>query len=85
MDHRGVDVRREAQPSRYDIAIDHWLQTRLVDWHAARFERCDLALVEVEAQHVMADLGEARPSDEPDIARSDHGDFHAANPRSRLI
>ena len=41
--------------------------------------------VDVEAQHVVADFGEARAGDEPDVARADHGDLHAVAPSDALI
>ncbi len=62
--HRGVDVGREAQAPRIDVAMDHVLQSRLVDRHAARLEHVDLACVDVEAKHVVADFGEAGAGDE---------------------
>ena len=44
-----------------------------------------LQRVDVEAQHVVADLGEAGSGDEPDIARPDHRDLHAAADSEALI
>ncbi len=49
------------------------------------FEDIDLARVDVEAQHVVADLGEAGAGDQADIARADHRDLHVATPMDALI
>ena len=56
-----------------------------MDRHAALLEHLDLARVDVEAQHVVADLGEAGPGDETDVAGPDHRDLHAAAPSDALI
>ena len=45
----------------------------------------DLARVDVEAQHVVADLGEAGAGDEADVARPDHRDLHARAPSDALM
>ena len=74
---RCVDVGGEAQAPGRDVARDHRLEPRLVDRHAAVVEDRDLARVDVEAQHVVADLGEAGAGDETDVAGADHRDLHA--------
>ena len=53
------------------------LQARLVDRHAAALERRRSCRVDVEAQHVVADLGEAGAGDEADVAGPDHRDLQA--------
>ena len=75
---RRVDVGREAQAAGAHVAADHRLEAGLVDRHAAALQHVDLARVDVEAQHVVADLGEAGAGDEPDVAGADHRDLHAA-------
>src|SRR5262249_14743182 len=45
----------------------------------------DLPLVEVEAEHVVADLGEARARDQADVAGSHHRDLQVVSPSGRLI
>ena len=55
---------------------------------SARRPRCsdrDLALVDVEAQHVVADLGEAGAGDEADVAGPDHRDLHARHSFDRCV
>ena len=52
----------------------------LVDRYAAALQDRDLRAVDIEAEHVIADFGEACPGDEPDVARADHRDvFHVTH------
>ena len=81
-----VGVGREVQAARGDVALDHRLEPGLVDRNAAGVQHVDLARVDVEAQHVVADLGEAGAGDQADVAGPDHRDLHAAPPmRDALI
>ena len=48
-----------------------------MDRDAALVQDLDLARVDVEAQHVVADFGEAGAGDEADVAGADHRDLHA--------
>ena len=82
---RSVLIRRETQPPRSDVARDHRREPRLVNRHAALLEHFDLARVDVEAQHVVADLGETGPGDEADVPRADHRHLHAVTPSVLLI
>ncbi len=85
MRNRRVDVGGEVQPPGGDVARDHRLEAGLVDRHAALIQDLDLARVDVEAQHVVADLGETGAGDEPDVAGPDHRDFHASTPSEALM
>jgi hypothetical protein len=78
MRDRRVEVGREPEPARGDVAPDHRFQPRLVDRYAAVVQDRDLARVDVDAQYVVADLGEARAGDETDVPGADHGDLHDA-------
>jgi len=81
----GIDIGREMQPTCLNVAMDQRLEPGLVDRHAAALQELDLACIDIDAQHVVADFGETRPGDEPDVARTDHGDLHAGFPRLALI
>ncbi len=83
--HGAVDVGRELQPARGSIAADHRLEAGFVDRHAAAVQHVDLGRIDVEAQNVVADLGQAGARDQADIARADHRDFHARDPIAALI
>ena len=69
---RGVDIGGESQAAAGDVAPDHVLQTGLVDGDAAAVEGLDLAGIDVQTHHVVADLGEAGTGDEADVAGPDH-------------
>ncbi len=55
-----IDVGGEAKAPGRRVAADERLQPGFVDRHAARFQHRDLAGVDVDAQHVVADFGQAR-------------------------
>ncbi len=80
-----VDIGGELQPAGRHVAANHGFQSGLVDRHATLLQHVDLGSVDVEAQHVIADFGQARAGDQPDIAGTDHRDFHAAIPMDALM
>ena len=82
---RGVDVGGEAQPAGRDVAPDHFRQPGLVDRHAAAVEQVDLGGVDIEAEHVVADLGQAGAADQAHITGTDDGDVHAPTLSEALI
>ena len=74
-------------PGRHVGAHD-LAQPRLEDRDLAAVQHRDLALVDVEAEHVVADVGEAGAGDETDVAGADDADFHEGTfppPRERTI
>jgi hypothetical protein len=83
--HRRVDVGGKAQATRRFVAADHRLQAGFVNGNAAVVENVDLALIEIETEHVVADFGKAGSGDQADIAGTDDGDFHFEIPRLLLI
>ena len=50
-----------------------------MDRDVARAQHRDLALVDVEAEHVVADVGQARAGDEPHVSGADDADLHLCN------
>ena len=80
-----VLIGREVQPACRDIARDHRRKPGLVDRNAAVLEHVDLLRVDVEAQHVVADFGEAGARNEADVPRTDHRHLHAGTPSESLI
>ena len=74
--------RREAEASGLHIAFDQRIEPRFVDRHDSVVQAVDLALILVDADHVVAEIGEASARDEADIARANHCDFHVINPCS---
>ena len=65
--------------SRPAAALRRTIASRPGSWIGTPppFRIVDLARVDVEAQHVVADLGQAGAGDEADVARADHRDLHA--------
>ena len=58
------------------VAADQLFEARLVDRNPAALQRPDLGRVLVDADDVVAVLGEARARDQSDIPGSDDRDFH---------
>ena len=80
-DGRGLDrfwqVGRELEPLLGAVALDHFLETRLVDGHHAAAQPADLGGILVDAHHVVAGLRQTRSEHQPDIPRTNDGNFHS--------
>jgi hypothetical protein len=74
--HRARRVGGEAQAARAHVALDELRQAFLVDRHAARAEQVDLAAVDVEAHHLVAEFGQATARDKADVAGTENRYFH---------
>ena len=61
------DARRniggESQPAAGAVAANHLIQTRFVDGDLATLQQRHLALVHIDAQHLVADFGKTGPGD----------------------
>ncbi len=68
-------VSGEMQPAGGHVAMDDFLQPRLVDRQLAALEAGDPVGVDVEGHNPVAQVGEARPGDQADIADPDDGDL----------
>ena len=79
--HRCRQIRREGQPAIAHVLGDDLLQAGLVDRHDALFEPGDLGRVEIDADDVMAEIGEAGPRNEAHIARTDHRNTQPNTPK----
>jgi hypothetical protein len=75
--HGQVDVRRELQATGSDVAAHDLQQARLVDGDLAVVEDADLLGVHVQADHMVAHLGQTGAGDQADVAGADGGDFHS--------
>ena len=69
-------VGREVEAPGGEIALEQIVQPRLVDRRLAALEHLHFALVDIHAQHVVADLGEARTRDQADVAGTEDGKTH---------
>ena len=73
--HAFLDVRREMQPLRLDVALNDFLQPGFENRNLAAQQQIDLALVKINAQHVITHFGKTCASDEPDVSGSHNGQF----------
>ena len=74
--HTRRHVGSEAQATRSHVAFHHIFQARLVNGDTATLEKCDLALVHVQAQHVVANFRQAGACHETDVAGANNTDVH---------
>src|SRR5690606_1304206 len=70
------DAGGEAQAPGGDVAPYHVLQSRLVDRDAPVAQHADLALIEVQAEHLVSGIREACSRHEAHVPRAHHGDLH---------
>ena len=70
-------VGSERQSARGSIGSYEFPEAGFVDRDFARFEHCNLAWIDVQAEDFIADICEAGSGDETDVARADDGDLHA--------
>ena len=61
------DAVSKAQPARGNVAMNHFLQPGFVDRYVAAPQRVDLSLIVVNADNIMANIGEASTSHQTDI------------------
>ena len=75
----------EAEPPVGVVPLHHLLEAGLEDRDLPRLQPLDLVRVHVDAEHVVADLGQHRALHEPDVAGSENRDPHlpSATPRRR--
>ena len=78
--HRGSDLLGEFQASGFRVGGNQIVEAGLVDQHLAAAERGDFGRVLVDAGHLVAEIGETGPGNEPDITGADHGNAHSISP-----
>src|SRR5690606_14153499 len=69
-------VRRERESARVAGTTDDRLESRLVDGDLAAIQPLDLGRVDVDADHVVADIRETRARHEPHVTRAEDGNPH---------
>ena len=74
--HRVGEIGREGEAAGRDVVGHQLVEAGLVDRDLALAQARDLAGILVDADHVVAELGEAGAGHQADIARPDHGDTH---------
>src|SRR6185312_6944941 len=66
----------EEKTARLDVVRHQPIQAGLVNRHLAVLEPGNLAGVLVDAGHLMAEVGEARPAHKPHVTGADHRNTH---------
>ncbi len=69
-------IRGEFEAPGVGIALDERIEPGLVDGHLALVQALDLAGVDIDADDVIARLGEAGARDEAHVAGAEDGDSH---------
>ena len=60
MSYGRTDIGRKRQPTGIDVALYDLLQPRLVDRDSAALQQLDLGRIDIQAQHVVAQVRQAR-------------------------
>jgi hypothetical protein len=81
----GCDVRGEGEAAFLHVAVDDFLEAGLVDRHSARIEQADLGLVDVQAEHVVAQFRQAGAGDQAHVAGPHDRHVHRLLPRSSVV
>jgi hypothetical protein len=72
----GGQIRRKGEPSGGDIFLHQLVETRLVDRHTALMQGSQLGAINLYHRDVGAELGEAGPRNQADIASANHRNTH---------
>src|ERR1700689_317391 len=76
-----LQARCEREPARRLIGEHQLAQARLVNWNAALSQTCDFALVDLDADDLVAKIGQTGPRNKADITPTHHYNAHRMNPR----
>ena len=77
--HRGLGVAcSKAQAAGGDVVLDQRLEARLKNGQLSLADRLDLGVVDVRAEHVVAEIREHGRRDEADISSTDDANLHGA-------
>jgi hypothetical protein len=74
----------EAQAAGGLVALYHVFQAGFVNGNLALLEHGDFALVQIQADHVIADFSQAGSGHQADIAGSDYADFQFDSPMDAI-
>src|SRR2546430_17317658 len=69
---------------RGDVAMDHFLETGFVNRHFASLQRFDFPRVVIDADNVVAHVGEASAGDNTDVTGTNDGKIHASEAAQRV-
>src|SRR5215475_12039431 len=66
------------EAARRDVAVNYFFQSRFVDRYLSGFELSDFFGVIIDANHMMADIGEASARHQTDVSGADNRDVHGS-------
>ncbi len=75
LDARAHIGRKLDAPGRA-VARDYFRQARFVNRDAAAVQQIDLALIDIQAKHVVTEFCQTGPGDQTDVAGSNNRYFH---------
>ena len=71
------DIGGKRQPPRFGVVADDVVQARFVNGNFTVVKHVDFALVDIDADNFVADIGETCAGNQSDVAGSENGNFHA--------
>ena len=71
-----VSICCERKSSRMRIALNHFGQTRFIDWTFAFSQSRNLCFIDIQASHMISHVCKASTCDKSDISSSNHRDVH---------
>jgi hypothetical protein len=75
-----IGLGRELQAAGSQVLLQQLRESRFVDRRLTALESLDLAFVDVDAQHVVANFREAGPSDETHVTGPENRETHGLDP-----
>ncbi|MNC88119.1 hypothetical protein D3C83_39060 [compost metagenome] len=78
----GAHIGGEGEAPGRAIAFHQGLEPGFVNRNPALVERLDLRRIDVQAEHLVAHVREARAGDQAHVSGSNDGDFHVARSNS---
>src|SRR6266545_1259148 len=69
--HSLLNAAGETQPTRRDVTVNNLFKPRFINWDLARMQLFDLLRVVVDANDIMADIGETGARHETDVTGTD--------------
>ena len=72
-----LGVRGELQTPRRQISLHHRFESRLVKGNLALLQTGGLALIHIDAKHMVAGIGKASAGDQAHVAGAEDGDPHS--------
>jgi hypothetical protein len=79
-----LEIGHEMEPSAPDVARDDMIESRLVDRNLPFLEPVDAPGVDIDAEHVVAEVRQARAGNQAHIAGTDHAYLDHISPPDEL-